>query len=339
MPRTLLIGGPGNISTSAVSELLANNHTVAIFTLAESPSLGFERKGVTFHRGTRDNPAELDAAVCAFKPDCVIDFVCFTPKQAEAAAKIARNRCGHYVFVSTVDIYGYPLSRVPMRESDPFNAPFGEYATNKRLCENVFQSYRKKKNLPLTVVRPAYSFGNSFVLSYLDYGGGKHLVPRIREGKPLPVPGDGTTLMHVSASYNTGRQIATVAMSGKTIGKSYTVGHEMWTTVDGYYRMMGRALDREPVLVHIPTDLLFSLNMNEIRYSPLGILCRHNLAFSPENFQKDFPAFRWEMSLERWFKKYIAYHDKKGGFPSTRRKTLEDRVVAAYQKATKRFSL
>ena len=50
MNRVMFIGGPGNISTSAVQEILGRNHEVAIFTLPESPDKGMKGK-VKFYRG------------------------------------------------------------------------------------------------------------------------------------------------------------------------------------------------------------------------------------------------------------------------------------------------
>ena len=68
MSRVLFIGGPGNISTSAVELILERNHEVGIFTLPESPDKGMDKK-VKFYRGDRNNAEEIKAALDDFKPE------------------------------------------------------------------------------------------------------------------------------------------------------------------------------------------------------------------------------------------------------------------------------
>lgn len=335
--RVLFIGGPGNISESAVRALLAEGHGVSIFTLPTSPDLGL-REQVRFIRGNRDGAGELAAALEAEKPDVVVDTVCFKPDQARAAAAACRGRTARLVFLSTVDAYGYPLSRLPMGEDDPRRPPVSPYAADKAACEDIFRAAAAEGAFGLTVVRPAYSFGRPFVLDFFSRAGGPNLIARLRAGRPLIVPGEGNEPMHVSAAWNTGRMIAAIATSPAAEGKSYTCAHREAIDRDGYYRLFARAAGVEPVLVHVPTELLLPLEGKLIPDNLLSELCRFPLAFSTEAFRRDFPDFRWERSLEEGAADYVRHRDEAGPPWPAAADDWQDAVAAAWTAARGSFA-
>ena len=107
MQRVLFIGGPGNISTTAI-EQAAEHFGTAVFTLPESPADGLPPQ-VKLYRGDRNDAGALGAAVADFRPDVTVDTVCFTPEQARAMVRLLSGRVAQHIFLSTVDVYGYPL--------------------------------------------------------------------------------------------------------------------------------------------------------------------------------------------------------------------------------------
>lgn len=330
MSKALFIGGPGNLSTSCARELLAKGYEVAILTLPESPDEGLSDR-VTLFRGDRNEQAQMEAAVQIFKPDVILDFVCFDPWQAEQAAEAARGRTSQYIFVSTVDVYGYPLSHLPMRESDPWNPPNCKYAADKRACEEVFRTHSARGDFAFTVVRPAYSFGNNFVISFFTREGGRDLIPRLREGRPVLVPGDGTTLLHASVAQNTGRMIAQLAGASIAYGKSYTCGHPSVTTHEGYVRLFAAAVGVEPNLIYVPTSLIRGIDSPEVAELLLWDVTGYNLFYSVDQFRTDFPDFVWEISRKLAAKEYVDYNDSTGLFEMSEPEIFEDRIVIAYQ--------
>ena len=114
MSRVLLIGGPGNISGGCAEELIAGGHPLAILKRSRDADPKFADT-VRFYHGDRTRESDLKAALDDFRPDAVVDFVCFEPERVEELVPLLPDSA-HYVLVSTVDTYGYPLSRIPMRE-------------------------------------------------------------------------------------------------------------------------------------------------------------------------------------------------------------------------------
>lgn len=336
--RVLFVGGPGNISESTVRDLLERGDEVAILTRTKKAWPDLEKQ-VRFFRGNRSEAGQVEAAVREFRPDVVADFVCYQPEEAEDAVRAAAGRVAQYIFVSTVDVYGYPLSRLPMREDDPWGDLRTDYAAAKVRCEEAFRRASEAGQLPLTVARPTYSFGHSFVLGFLTFDGGRLLIPRIRAGRPILVPSCGNTLIHVSLAWNTGRMIARLVGHAPAIGRNFTVGHDTFMTHDDYARLLGRAAGREPRLVHVPHDLLLAMPGDEIRQGPVGILLQFNLAFSVEAFRAEFPDFRWEPTLDEGMRRYVAGHEQEAFFADPAQEILDDRVIRLWQERTRQFAL
>ncbi|MDO8685740.1 MAG: NAD-dependent epimerase/dehydratase family protein, partial [Clostridiales bacterium] len=338
LDRVMLIGGPGNISHSTMLELLIKGFEVGVYTIMES--IGPEFAGnIRHYTGNRDDTACLKAALLDFKPDDIIDFVCFEQQQGDILSDLMLERVKQFIFISTVDAYGYPLSCLPMREIDPVGETRTQYALNKRMCEKLLLSKAEKQKLPLTIVRPAYSFGNEFLISFFSHLQGSYLITRLRESRPVLVPGDGTTLIHVSHGYNTGRMVAQLAGKDFTIGRSYTCGHDSFMTHDDYINLMAGAVGKTADIVHIPTDLLGSAGGEFVRESLHLALTRYNLAFSVDAFKSDFPDFEWKLGLDEGMQKYIEYNDRKGTFDSTPVEMSEDRIIKAWLECTSNFNI
>jgi len=335
MTKILFIGGPGNISTSAVDELLKRGNEVAIFTLPDAPDMGMKKK-VKFYRGNRDNPEELRASVQDFRPRLTADVCCFTPKQARGIVSVLRDKVDRHLFVSTCDVYGYPLSRIPFRESDPYKKTVSQYATGKLACENIFWAEHRKGTMSLAVARPSYSFGPPFVISFFSRSGGLELVSRLKAGKPVVVPGDGQTLIHPSVAYNTGRMIAEILLEPRTAGEGFTCGHDGYMTGDEYYRLFARALKVEPRLVHVPKEMLLKLEKEVIPDDLLSELTQYHVAFSEDKFKSFFPKFEWKRSLQGAAREYVTYHERARDIPPPKN-GYEDRIIAAWKRCIRSF--
>ena len=140
--------------------------------------------------------------------------------------------------------------------------------------------------------------------------------------------------MHPSAAYNTGRMIARLVGKDFAIGEAYTCGHDTYMTHEEYIKLFASVLGVEPNIVHIPTDLLYSLDSKEVNDSILNDLTRHNVAFSMDKFKKHCPDFKWEMQLKEVIRQYIEWNDKNRIFADVNEEIFEDRVIKAWQDCT-----
>ena len=339
MSRVLLIGGPGNISGGCAEELVAGGHPLAILKRSDNADPRFADT-VRFYRGDRGRPSDLKSAIDDFRPDAVVDFVCFEPERVEELVPLLPEGA-HYVLVSTVDTYGYPLARIPMREDDPRAPTRNPYGASKRACEERVARLLTDAGRTATVVRPTYSFGTaSGMMSLFVWGGMAAQVPRMRAGMPVLVPGDGNTILHASCAHDVGRMIARVAQERDTsAGKSYTCGHDGALTFDGYMELVAGVLGVQPELVHVPVEVLLAIDSEEVRGSFVPSLTRYNMCFSVEAFKRDIPDFTWRMSLEEGVRRYVEWYDRHGLFPDAGEEIYEDRLIRAWQQCLAQFHL
>ena len=327
MSKILLLGAPGNISESTIELLAEQKHELFAITNFEGDLSYYDGK-VTFFRGNRDLKVDLEHAKNVSQAEIVIDYSCFTAEQAQLAVEIFQDEVKQYVFLSTVDVYGYPLSQLPMPESGKWNAPNCDYAANKAICEEIFKN-PGIAHLPLTIVRPAYSMGKGFLLTALSRSGGYSLIPRLLAGKPIFSPGDGTALIHAGSAYHTGRMIACIAGDERCIGEDFTLAHDFVLTYDNYISMVAELLNATPNFVHIPSDFVYESGLPGIEDVLLNDLTRHNVFFDNSKFRKFFPDFKWDKPLQETMKEFITANQ--GKFEDLSTPSFEDKLISAYQ--------
>jgi hypothetical protein len=100
---------------------------------------------VSIFPGECGDASVLKSAFNNFQPDVVLDMACFLPEHAEQVANLVGGRIEQFVFVSTVDVYGFPLTSLLMKKTDSWQKRANsEYAEKKRQCEFALKSKAEK---------------------------------------------------------------------------------------------------------------------------------------------------------------------------------------------------
>ena len=331
MAKVFIIGGPGNISRGTIDYLLERNYEVAVFTR------GIDKKksqyaDVRFYEGDRDDKDNLSKCFNDFGAELVIDTICFTPEQAEKVYEVVKNNIKQLIFISTVDVYGYPLSRIPFREIDPYRPAQGSYAQNKYKIELFYWDKYWKEGFPVTIGRPSLSIGPDFCpMMFWDWG--FKAVPRMKENMPILVPGDGLGLMHVGWGYDVGRMVGRMAGDAKAIGKDYTLSYKDFITRDDYISLFAHYLGSSSERVYIPQQYIERFNGVE-EIPKIYHLYRTNMAFCLDSFQKDFPDYEW-MPLEKGVQEFIEVNYRRNAFPDPHEECIEDMIIKEWEKILK----
>ena len=308
MHKVFIIGGPGNISRGSLDILLERGEAVAIYTHSAAEKRSAYPQ-VSFYEGDRRDTETLRRAFDNFRPDLVMDTICFEPNDARTLYEMTRGHIRHLLFISTVDVYGYPLARLPFREGDEFRPAIGEYAQKKRAIEQFYEQKWKKEGFPVSIGRPSLSIGPNFCpMTFWDWG--LRTVPKMKANLPILVPGDGSGLMHVGWGYDVGRMEGAILGKEKAFGKGYTLSAETCLNRDEYISLYTDTLGVNPERVYIPPD--------DIERFPgvadipkIAHLYRVGMAFSLEAFQRDFPDYRW-LPLRRGVEEFIEVNQRRG---------------------------
>jgi nucleoside-diphosphate-sugar epimerase len=324
--KVLIIGGTGLISTAITRYLIERGDEVTLYnrgtTEARIPV------GSTLIRGDRKAYAAFEAQMAgAGSFDCVIDMICFLPEEAESAIRAFKGRVGHFIICSTVDVYSKPANRYPIVEAEPYK-PASLYGLNKVRAEQIFLAAHERGDFPVTIIRPAYTYGEGGRLVY-TFGWNTYQVDRMRKGKPLVVHGDGSSLWVACHIDDAGRAFAEAAGKSQTFGRAYHVTGEAWLTWNRYYQEMAEALDApEPVLIHIPSNLL-------ARLTPKGQICVENFQFNnifDNSAARTDLNFRYTIPWKEGVRRAVAWLDERDRIPNSDDDPHDDRVIATWQR-------
>jgi nucleoside-diphosphate-sugar epimerase len=337
--RALFIGGPGTISQGAIGELVEAGWDVRVLTHPKDP---IPDLGARFLWGDRDDEATLRAACDEVRPDVVIDTCCYTTDQVTSALDVFAAPGRQYVFVSTVDVFGYPLSRLPVRETDEHREPNSPYALAKRDCEALVDSAGTQGRVTVTIIRPGYSMGPRFVIGFFSRQGGRTMLRRLQEGEPIVVPGDGSTLLQPGTGIDAGRLMARVVGEPRAYGRVFTCAGPQVISHDAYVEAMAAVVGVTPRLVHVPVDLMLSLDPAEVDDtildadgSILPVLTRFDLAYSSDAILELGGPFEPRVSTQQAIASHLAWLDEHG-WPDTR-EGPDDRLMRRYERAREAF--
>lgn len=329
----LILGGTGLISTAISREFLKRSSVnLTLYNRGQRESRIPD--GAAVINGDRNDIAAFEAQMAeAGTWDCVIDMICFTPEQAHSTARAFKGRTGHLIFCSTVDVYSKPASRYPIVESES-RGGLSAYAANKILCEDILFEAHHRGDFPLTIIRPAMTYGEGGML--LDaFGRTTRQIDRMRKGKPIIVHGDGQTLWTACHIDDEAHAFVYGAGRAHTFGKTYHATGEEWLTWDRYYNELAAAIGAPPPkLVHIPTDLLVKLDpvgASRLRENFFG-----NNIFDNSAARNDLD-FRYSVPWREGARRTVAWLDEHGKIedsdqPPSDQRPHEDIILDAWEK-------
>jgi nucleoside-diphosphate-sugar epimerase len=320
----LIIGGTGNISAPITQSLIERGEQVTLFNRGNHPVAGARQ--IVGDRG--DYPRFEQQVTEAGPFDCVIDMVAYHPDDTRSVVRAFRGRVGQYIFCSTVDVFTKPAPCYPIREDFPRSAdPAFEYAYNKVLCEQVLEEASAQGDFPLTILRPAATYNDTWApISLL--GSGPALLKRIRQGRPVIVLGDGTSFW--TSSHRDDVAVAFVNAIGnpRALGRSFNVTGDEWMTWRDYYNTAQKVLSAPPIqFIPIPAGLLAAITHGAASW------CDWNFKFNnifDNRAAKDELGYRYTIPWEEGVRRMAAYHDARGAIDSAQDDPLYERVVDVY---------
>ena len=325
--KVLIIGGTGLISTAISRQLLERGDEVTLYNRGKS-EVRFPDGAKFIHGDRRDYPAFETQMAEAGHFDCVIEMIGFSPADAESAVRAFKGRIGHFIFCSTVCVYGGPAQHYPIREDEP-RRPIGGYGANKVKCEDLLMDAGKRGDFPVTVMRPSQTYGEGGGIVH-TLGGKSTYLDRIRKGKPIIIHGDGSCLWAACHVEDVARGFVGAANNAVAFGKSYNLTGEEWMTWNKYSEGVAEALGApKPTIVHIPTDVL-----GRIAPKASGIsvdIFQFPSIFDNSAAIKDL-GFKYTISWVEGVKRTVAFLDERGKIENSDDDPLDDKIIAAWEK-------
>jgi nucleoside-diphosphate-sugar epimerase len=319
--RVLIIGGTGLISTGITKHLLARGADVTHFNRGQR---GASPQGVTKLIGDRSDFAAFEQQMSREAFDVVIDMICFTPEQAASDVRAFAGRCKHFIFCSTVCVYGAKIPPGVIIDETFEPQPISDYGRAKLACERVFLDAARKGDFAATIVRPSCTYGpGGRLIDNLEFD--PPTWDRIERGLPVMCSGDGLGLWVATHRDDVGKLFAHAAMNPVTYGQCYNATRDENFTWRDFYREAASALGRPLDVLFMPADWI--IQHDPKRFSLLREITRFHGAYSSEKAKRDVPEFRCEISFERGAAETLADIRRRGAWRRSDDDSLYDQMV------------
>ena len=292
MLRVLFIGGTGVIS-SACSRVAAEQG-IDLFVLNRGRSTDRPPPpGVTMLRADVREPRSVQKEIKDLRFDSVVDWVAFTPDHVRTDIELFGGRTGQYVFISSASAYQTPPSRMPVTESTPLSNPFWPYSRAKIACEDLLVAAYREQGFPATIVRPSHTYDQTLV----PFDGGWTVLGRMLAGKPVIVPGDGTSLWTLTHHEDFARAFVPLLGHPRTLGEAIHITSDDVLTWNQIAEALAAALGVTARVVHVPSDVIAAAEP-EWGAGLLGDKA-HSMIFDNAKVRRLVPGWRAVIPFER----------------------------------------
>ena len=140
--------------------------------------------------------------------------------------------------------------------------------------------------------------------------------------------GDGSTSWCWTFAQDLAKAFIGVLGNKKTFGQAYHATSEERHIWEDLYLEFGRITGIEPIIVHIPSELLYQAAPN---------LCNHLFfektyagLFDNSKIKEDVPEFHTEITLNQGLQIILEWFESQGNKVDPEKDILEDRLVSLY---------
>jgi nucleoside-diphosphate-sugar epimerase len=328
--KVLFIGGTGLISSACTR--LAIDRGIDLYLLNRAAHSPAPEGAKVIVADYRDEPAAR-RALGDHEFDAVVDWIAFTPDDVERDIRLFGGRTGQFVFISSASAYQKPPADWLVREDTPLANPFWDYSQNKIACEERLNRAFRDDGFPITVIRPSLTYGDTQApLITNSWEKPFTAIARMRAGKRVIVPGDGTSLWTITHNSDFARGLVGLLGRSAAIGHAFTITGDEVLTWDQLYRQTAAAAGTTSRIVHIPSDFIAAC-MPDWTGTLIGDKSQ-SAVFDNSKIKRFVSDFRTTVPFSEGIKRTVAWLDADPSRQSidTELEDRWDRLIAAYDR-------
>ena len=191
--KALFIGGTGTISTAITKRLPSEGWDLTLLNRGNRNAIVPE--GVhTVALDVHDEKALADYMKDK-QFDVVCDFIGFVPSDVERDYRVFKGHTKQYMYISSAATYQKPCADYHITEGTCQENRYWQYARDKIECEKFLMAKYREEGFPVTIIRPSHTYDERFVpMGVHGKNGSYQVLKRMKEGKPVIIHGDGTSL-------------------------------------------------------------------------------------------------------------------------------------------------
>ena len=328
--RVLFIGGTGIISTACTQ--LAAKRGIDLTLLTRGRRTADLPTGVKTLTIDMDDSAAAASALSNLRFDSVVNWIAFNAAHVERDIELFRGKIGQYIFISSASAYQKPATHYLITESTPLANPFWDYSRNKIAGEERLLRAYREEGFPGTIVRPSLTYGQTQItLPVNSWAKSYTAVDRMRRGKKVIVPGDGSSLWVITHNTDFAKGLVGLLGHPQALGNAFHITTDEVMCWDQFYRLVGEAAGVEPQLVHIPSDFIGAC-VPEMYPGLVGDKAV-SVVFDNSKIKRFVPGFQATVPFWKGIRKTMAWFDADASrrLVDDEANTRYDRLIEGYE--------
>jgi nucleoside-diphosphate-sugar epimerase len=324
--KALFIGGTGKISQACARRAIDLGMEIHVLNRGLTTNRELPEEVHSLRADIRD-PESVKAALGDREFDVVVNFVAYNAEHIRTDLDLFRGRTGQYVFISSASAYQTPPAQVPVTESTPLRNPIWEYSQRKIESEDLLVRAYREEGFPMTIVRPSHTYDRTSV----PLVGGWTSIARWRQGKPVVIHGDGTSLWTITHQTDFAKGFVGLLGNPRAIGEAYHItSHEFltWNQILAY--LADAAGVDDPQVVHVASDSIASVD-RIWGDAVLGDMA-HSMIFDNAKIRSVVPDFVCTIPFQQGAREILDWYDA-----DPARQQVDARIDAAHDRLVKLY--
>lgn len=268
--KALFIGGTGTISMAISKLLLQKGWDLYLINRGNRNSAaGLEK--ANFITVDINDEAAVAEKIKGMHFDVVCDFIGFVVPQLERDYRLFKGKTDQFMYISSASAYQKPVGNYIISEKTPLANPYWEYSRNKIACEDYLMKLYREEGFPVTIIRPSHTYDERSVpLGVHGDNGSYQVVKRIKEGKPVIIHGDGTSLWTLTHNSDFAKGFVGLMGNIHAIGEAVQIMSDESVTWNQIYGCIAKALGVELNAVYAPSTYLAAHSNYDFTGSLIG---------------------------------------------------------------------
>lgn len=251
--KALFIGGTGTISMAVTSLAMDRGWDITLLNRGSKPV----PKGMGSIVADIHDEAAVAKAVEGEFYDVVAQFIAFTAEDVKRDIRLFQGKTRQYIFISSASAYQKPVTDYRITESTPLINPYWQYSRDKIEAEDALMTASRQEGFPVTIVRPSHTYnGTKPPVCVHGAKGNWQILKRILEGKPVIIPGDGSSLWTLTHSSDFAKGYVGLMGNPHAIGHAYHITSDESLTWNQIYGTIADALGKPLNALHVASDFL-----------------------------------------------------------------------------------
>lgn len=268
--KVLFIGGTGTISMAISKLVLEKGWDLWLVNRGNRNNVPGLEKAHFITVDVNDEVA-MGTALAGMHFDVACDFIGFVPSQVERDYRILKDKVDQYMYISSASAYQKPCGNYLISEKTPLANPYWEYSRNKIACEDFLMSKYREEGFPITIIRPSHTYDERSVpLGVHGDKGSYQVVKRIKEGKPVIIHGDGTSLWTITHNSDFAKGFVGLMGNIHAIGEAVQIMSDESVTWNQIYECIAKTLGVKLNPVYVSSTYLASHSNYDFTGSLIG---------------------------------------------------------------------